>query len=35
MNATPEEKLAIEEERAKEIDAEMEAVRKRIEDSGR
>jgi hypothetical protein len=31
MNATPEERLAIEEERAAEIDANFEAVRRRIE----
>jgi hypothetical protein len=31
MTATPAEKLAIEQERAEEIDAEFEAVRKRIE----
>ena len=31
MNATPAEKLAIEQERAEEIDAELEAVRKRIQ----
>jgi hypothetical protein len=31
MNATPEEKLAIEQERAREIDDEFEAVRRRIE----
>ncbi len=36
MNATPEEKFAIEQERAAEVDAELEAVRRRIErDSGR
>ena len=34
LNATPEEKLAIEQERAEEIDAELEAVRRRIEGSG-
>ena len=31
LNATPEEKLAIEQERAEEIDAELDAVRRRIE----
>jgi hypothetical protein len=31
MNATPEEKMAIEQERAAEIDAQLEAVRRRIE----
>ena len=31
MNATPEEKLAIEQERAAENDAELEAIRRRIE----
>ena len=34
LNATPEEKLAIEQERAEEIDAELDAVRRRIEGSG-
>lgn len=34
MNASPEEKLAIEQERAEEIDAELDAVRRRIEGSG-
>jgi hypothetical protein len=35
MNATPEEKFAMEQERGAEIDAELEAVRRRIErDSG-
>ena len=34
MNATPEEKLAIEQERADEIDAELDAVRRRIEERG-
>jgi hypothetical protein len=32
LNATPEEKFAIEQERAAQIDAELEAVRRRIED---
>jgi hypothetical protein len=31
MNATPEERMAMEQERAAEIDAELEAVRRRIE----
>lgn len=31
LNAAPEEKLAIEQERAEEIDAELDAVRRRIE----
>ena len=34
LNATPEEKLAIEQERSEEIDAELDAVRRRIEGSG-
>lgn len=34
LNATPEEKLAIEQGRAEEIDAELDAVRRRIEGSG-
>ena len=31
LHATPEEKIAIEQERAEELDAEFDAVRKRIE----
>lgn len=31
MNATPEERLAIEQQRAAEVDAELDAVRRRIE----
>jgi hypothetical protein len=34
LQATPEEKLAMEEERGAEIDAELEAVRRRIEGGG-
>ena len=34
LNATPAEKLAIEQERADEIDAELDAVRRRIEGRG-
>ena len=34
LNATPEEKLAIEQERAEEIDSDLDAVRRRIEGSG-
>ncbi|HZN13016.1 MAG TPA: hypothetical protein VFB78_02010 [Acidimicrobiales bacterium] len=34
MNATPEEKFAMEQERAAEVDAELEAVRRRIERGG-
>lgn len=34
LNATPSEKLAMEQERAREADAEFDAVRKRIEGSG-
>ena len=34
MRATPEEKLALEQERGAEIDAELDAVRKRIERDG-
>ncbi len=35
LHATPAEKLEIEQERGREIDAEMEAVRRRIEGGGR
>lgn len=34
LHATPEEKLAIEQERSREIDDELEAVRRRIEGRG-
>ena len=34
LNASPAEKLAMEQERGEEIDADMEAIRKRIEGGG-
>jgi hypothetical protein len=34
LHATPEEKMAIEQERARENDAELDAVRRRIEERG-
>jgi hypothetical protein len=34
LHATPEEKIAIEQERARENDAELEAIRRRIEERG-